>query len=297
MHKAHSTETQMGFGDKLAQFIQKNRVLIFSVTIIIIVGLVVFLVWATISEQISKTSTQKAEELQERYEKWKNEYDTEKNAQYKQELVGFIESVINDYPHTLACQRALITRFYLTREDALIIKQDEEKEDKSSAWLSMLSDMLLVVETNPNSYLAEMSLYNAGVIIEEIAYYQKEGTYALEAITLDKVRELIAKLFLETYQYEVEELDDTALALYMYFSENYKEAVDYPHVLFSTARLLETKLDQAKQKGDNELALQIVKQIRDIYLELEMDFEKNDWTKIAKNRNIMLKIQEGDEEE
>ncbi|MBN1799030.1 MAG: hypothetical protein JW822_10655 [Spirochaetales bacterium] len=297
MNKAHGTETKLGFGDKLAQVIQKNRFLIFLVTIAIIVGLVFFLVWVTISEQIEKSSTQKAEELQERYDKWKNEYDTEKNKQYKQELVDFIETVIDEYPNTLACQRALFTRFYMTREDALVEGEGGEKQDKSQAWLSMLDDMLQAVKANPHSYLAEMALYNAAVIIEEIDYYQKEGTYLLDRITQDDVRELIAEETFKNYEYDLEQLDDYALALYIYFAKTYPEAVDYPHVLLSTARLLETKLSQVEEKGDSDSADQILARIREIYLELELDFEKNDWTKIAKNRNIMLKIQEGETEE
>ena len=297
MYKAHGTETKLGFGDKLAQVIQKNRALIFIVTIIVIVGLVFFLVWVTISEQIQKSSTQKAEELQERYDTWKNEYDTEKNKQYKEELVAFIETVIDEYPNTLACQRALFMRFYITREDALAQEEGEEQQDKSQAWLSMLSDMLQAVKTNPQSYLAEMALYNAAVIIEEIDYYQKEGTYIVEQITQDTVQDLIDEEILQNYEYEFEVLDDYALALYMHFATIYPDAVDYPHVLFSTARLLESKRAQVKKNGDGELAEEILDRIREIYLELELDFEKNDWTKIAKNRNIMLKIQEGETEE
>ena len=175
MHKAHSTEIKMSLGDKLVQIIQKNRILVFVFTIMIIVGLVGFLVWVSVAEQLAKASTQKAEELQEKYNNWKNEYDSKKNKQLKQELESFIDTIINDYPNTLACQRAVFTRFYMTREDALITNEKQEKQDKSGAWLSMLSDMLLVFKTNPNSYLAEMSLYNAGVVIEEMDYYQKQN--------------------------------------------------------------------------------------------------------------------------
>jgi hypothetical protein len=298
MYKAHGTETKMGFGDKIAQVIQKNRLFIFIVTIAIILGLVFLLVWVSITEQIAKTSTQKCEELQEKYEKWKNEYDTEKNAQYKQELLAFIESVIDEYPHTLACQRALITRFYMTREDALAEDQDEEKEDKSDAWLSMFTDMLDIFKTNPNSYFAEIGLYNTGVLIEEIDYYQKNGTYVLEAISREKLQELLPEEILEDYEYEIEQFDDLALAVYIYFAKIYPDAVDYPHVLFSQARLLETKLAQLEGKEAGSASRdQMLEQIKEIYLELELDFEKNDWTKISENRNIMLKIREGDEEE
>jgi hypothetical protein len=44
------------------------------------------------------------------------------------------------------------------------------------------------------------------------------------------------------------------------------------------------------------VAAKLIQRVKDIFFELETDFKNNDWTKIAKNRNIMLKIKEGEGE-
>jgi len=88
MNKAQGAERKAGFGDKLAQFIQRNRMLIFTLSIIAIVGLVVFLVWSVVSEQTAKAATEKAELLQEKYQKWQDEYDSARNKKYKEDYKG-----------------------------------------------------------------------------------------------------------------------------------------------------------------------------------------------------------------
>jgi hypothetical protein len=304
MNIAQGAEKKASFSDKFVQFLQRNRIFIFIFTLLIALGLVVFFVWSSVHEQIEKASTQKAEELQVKYAQWYNERDTEKRTRYKAELDAFIEKVIKEYPNTMAGQRALITRFYLNREQALFVKQftesgdkEKTKEDKSPYWLNMVNDLLMAVKSNPESYLAEISLYNAAVVLEEIEYYQKQESDSLKSVTLSKLTELIPKEYLAGYQYDLEQIHDLALALYTYFSLQYKDAVDYPHVLFSITRLLEAKADELKGKGENEKVKEIISRIKDIYLELETDFKSNDWTKIAKNRSIMLKIKEGGEGE
>jgi hypothetical protein len=305
MTKAHGAETKARFGDKFAQFIQHNRVFIFSLTGIVILGLVVFLVWWGVHGQALKNATLAAEELQEKYQKWQNEYDTEKNKQYKTELLQYIETLIRDHSGDIAGQRAYITRFFITRDEVMKGAgqgltadqgQGAAQEDKSQAWLGMLRDLLGAAACNSGSYLAEMSLYDAGVVIEEADYYQQKGTYLLKGVTVDAVAELLPKAFTSGLDFPVETLDDLALAVYTHFTDTYPDSVDYPHVLFSQARLLDAKADREKQKGNAEPAARFIQQVKDIFFELETDYKNNDWTKIAKNRNIMLKIKEGEGE-
>jgi hypothetical protein len=300
MNKAQGAERKAGFGDKLAQFIQRNRMLVFTLSIIAIVGLVVFLVWSVVSEQTAKAATEKAELLQEKYQKWQDEYDSARNKKYKEDLLQYIEKIIKESPGGIAAQRAFITRFYITRQDTLVTTQKQEETspaaDKSRAWLSMLDDLVHAVTANPRSYLAEMSLYNVGVVIEEAAYYQKKGTYKLDGVTMDAVKKLLPSSFTANAEYEAKSLYDLALTVYRYFAEKYPDSVDYPHVLISQARLLEDKAALEQQNGNRELAARMIKEVKDLYFELETDFKNNDWTKIAKNRNIMLKIREGVQE-
>jgi hypothetical protein len=247
MTKAQGAETKARFGDKFTQFIQHHRVVIFSLTGILILGLVVFLVWWGVRGQAQKGATLAAEELQEKYQKWKNEYDTAKNKQDKTELLAYIDTLVRDHAGDIAGQRAYITRFYITRDDVLKSADQEQngdreqnavQEDKSDAWLGMLSDLLGAVACNADSYLAEMSLYNAGVVIEEADYYRQKGTYALEGVNAETVAKLLPAEYTAGLEFSVENLDDLALAVYTYFADRYPDSVDYPHVLFSQARLL-----------------------------------------------------------
>ncbi|MCF7938359.1 MAG: tetratricopeptide repeat protein [Spirochaetales bacterium] len=140
------------FMNKLSAFLQRNRLLMIIVAVVIIGGLIGVGVWNEVRKNIQEESTQMAVEAQELFDQWESASEEDKKAELADEIVTKIDAIKEKYPKRYANQRAqfILGRLYFARD------QFAEAAEVYSG----------IAESFPDSYLAPLSLVNAGVAYE-----------------------------------------------------------------------------------------------------------------------------------
>jgi TolA-binding protein len=155
----------------------------------------------------------------------------------------------------------------------------EADATKKQALEKEINDLLdRILSRYPRQYAAQRAL----LLRAEMAYGSKDWSKAAEnyqALAGRFPRSYLAPLGLLYAGVSYEELGDAkkALASYQRIAQRYRDSYLLPHVLFSIGRLLETD-------GDNAGALKA-------YNQLEDDHPDSNWTKLARNRILQLKIE------
>jgi TolA-binding protein len=214
------------FSEIIAHVIHSWRYALWTILILGAAFLVFYFVWTQVNQKRAADATVAAEAAQALYSKWSSETNTESKTTLETQLTDALDKLVRDYPHQYGGQRG-----WFLRADYLF----EKKEwDKSAQEYQELARRF------PQSYLAPISLFNAGVCLEQTGNM------------------------------------DGALALYIRIADEYKDSFAAPRALFDAARISEQKnaFDQAQKT----------------YERLGTDYPSSEWTKLAKNRVIALKV-------
>jgi TolA-binding protein len=125
----------------------KLATLIFTAVVVVMAGI---LILDYVSRGKRSDSAMLAEDIQDTYTSWMQDApDVRDNS----ELEVLIADALEDYPKQFAAQRALFTR-------GLMALENENWEEASAAFAT-------IADSWENSYLAPVSLYNAGSAREE----------------------------------------------------------------------------------------------------------------------------------
>jgi TolA-binding protein len=119
-----------------------------------------FFVYDFVSRGMKEDSAMLSEDIQEAYTEW---VQTEPDIRDDTKINEMIDLALKDFPRQFAAQRAFFTR-------GLMNLEKEKWEEAATAFL-------VVSDTWPDSYLASVSLYNAGAAREELG--DSEGAAAL----------------------------------------------------------------------------------------------------------------------
>ncbi len=175
----------------LAVTVSRFRIILLAVLIAAAAFMIGYFIYTEISRRLTADSTILAEGAQDLYDKWQAESDTAKKGAIEKQLMDQLGIVIGRYPRQYGGQRGLF------------IRADIYYHDK--AWDNAQKDYQTLARRFPGSYLAPISLFNAGVCLEE------KG---------DAVG---------------------ALKLYQKASDSYPDSPVAPRALFDAGRLLEQK--------------------------------------------------------
>jgi TolA-binding protein len=175
----------------LQRTITKFRVLLLVIVIAGAAFIVGYFVYDGVNKKVAATSTLAAEGAQTLFDKWQAETDAAKKAVLEKDLGEKLNSLISRYPRQYGGQRGLFLRAQV----------GYEKKD----WDAAVKDYTAVAARFAKSYLAPVSLFDAGVSLEA------KG---------DK---------------------DQAQKLYVKAYTDYKDSTVAPRALFDAARLDEAK--------------------------------------------------------
>jgi TolA-binding protein len=210
----------------LAATVSRFRIILLVVLIAAAAFMVGYFIYTEISRKLATDSTVLAEGVQNLYDTWHTESDAAKKASLEKQLMDQLQVLIGRYPRQYGGERGLFIR-------ASIYYQDK-------AWDNAQKDYQTLARRFSASYLAPISLFNAGVCAEE------KGDA------------------------------DAALKLYASISQTYQDSPVAPRALFNAGRLDE-------QKGSFEDARKMYDQIDSLY-------PSSTWDKLAKNREIELRV-------
>jgi len=281
MNRDHDEKQPLGA--RIAQFLQRKR-FVFFIPFIIIALLIFYVVWTLVSEKIFQESTILAEQIHEKYSGLEMIYDEQEQKAAEEEVQSLMGEALQKYPGSYAAGKALIARA------SIYYKKVEESTapDQTQVWFDIVSDFLEVVRFAPESYLADLSLYQAAVVLENLdLQVEKQG---LKEITVEQMLEVIPDEFIQYFNFEIKRFTDIATALYLYFAEQYKDSPRLPHVLLSAARLYQAKSEELTSWGNSDKAEEAINLAMEIYYQLEIDFPYSNWTNIARISIIELKI-------
>lgn len=187
-------KTDLSFKERVTQGLTRHwklAVLIFAAIVVVMAGI---LIADYISRGKSADSAMLAEDIQDAYTNWIQEVPELRDGT---ELESLISEALDDYPRMFAAQRALFTR-------GLMALENENWAEASTAYLTL-------ADTWEESYLAPVSLFNAGSALEEAG---------------------------DT---------DGAIVLWTRLVDNYAEvSPDAPEAMFNLGRLYETSGDKDK---------------------------------------------------
>jgi len=152
--KTRSTETKPRFVERLTVFLQKYRIVLLVILIALVLFLVVYFSWSEWNKRTLERSALMAERTESMYEQWLGESDESAQSSIQQELDELIDQVLKRYPRQYAAQRARFIRANLAFEN-------EQWQEAAESYSS-------VADSFPKSYLALLSLFNAGVAYEQM---------------------------------------------------------------------------------------------------------------------------------
>jgi TolA-binding protein len=178
----------------LARTLDRFRVALLVIILAAAAFLVGYFIYGEISKKLAYDSTALAEAAQSNYDAWQAESDAAKKATLAKDLLAQLGTLVSRYPRQYGGQRGLFLR------------ADVHYADK--AWDEALKDYQALADHFPKSFLAPISLFNAGICAEE------KG--------------------------------DTGAALGLYVrAEGYKDSTVAPRAMFNAGRLQEGKQDWA----------------------------------------------------
>ena len=164
MHKEKENENDI-IGEKINNFIQRNRRTIFTCLIGVAVILVGVIVSLSVIEQMNKKALLTLEEYNARYEEMKGFIGDEAFDDEAMALLVDLETFANK---TLGYSKGkawtLVAKIYSAKKEWI---------NAEEAWLS-------AAKSSPNSYLGPVSYYNAAVAAEEQGKYSEAiGFYTM----------------------------------------------------------------------------------------------------------------------
>jgi TolA-binding protein len=175
----------------LAHTIDRFRILLLVIVIAAAAFLVGYLVYNELQKNRLYDSTAQVENIQSLRDQWETEADTAKKAALEKDLKDKLDKLIAAYPRQYGGQRGLFIRADLNYVN--------------KAWDAALADYQAIASRFPQSYLAPLSLFNAGACFEE------KGDV------------------------------DSALGMYTRIVESYKSSTVTPRAIFNAGRLQEAK--------------------------------------------------------
>jgi len=142
------------FKQKLSLTIQKHSFVLLGLLVLIVLVVIGLLIFNSIQLKSLEETTQKIEAIQDDYEKLAKLTDKEEISKSTTNLINDLNSLIDTSSKNYALQRALFLRANLYYKN--------NEFDKSA------DDFKLIAKTFPSSYLAAISLVNAGAALEEL---------------------------------------------------------------------------------------------------------------------------------
>jgi TolA-binding protein len=140
-------------GDVVAHIVHRIRYALWAILIAAAVFLVGYLIWSEVGKKRTVDSTVLAESAQDLFDTWGSEQDAAKKAALEKDLSDQLDRLIARYPYKYGGQRGLFLRADL--------------RFKNKAWDDARKDYEELARRFPASYLAGISLFNAGVSAEE----------------------------------------------------------------------------------------------------------------------------------
>ena len=143
-------DNPLPFRERIAEGLTRKWKAVTLVIVLIGAVMAVVLIMGNLQENRRNKSAMLAEDIQELFVEWEQADDEDRDDT---EITGLIEQALSEYPRDFAAQRALFTR-------ALMALENEE-------WESAADDFQELADRRPGSYLAPVSLFNAGSALEE----------------------------------------------------------------------------------------------------------------------------------
>jgi len=147
------TNEKMTLVDWLSRVIHKSRFVLWGIVIAAAVLTVGWFAWEEINKRVADSATKASEAVQEAFEAWQGQSDTEKKKTAETDLTKQLTELIRKYPRQYGGQRALFMRAEISFEN--------------KAWEEAGKDYLELVKSFPRSYLAPLCLFNAAVCAEQ----------------------------------------------------------------------------------------------------------------------------------
>jgi len=170
MSQNHENNEGTTLKQKLTIIIQKNGTILLSLLALIVIVVIGLLIYNSQQLKSLEKETQQIEAIEDRYEKISLLTDEGEITKARSSLLTDLDTLINSSSKNYALQRGLFIRANLY--------YNNNELDKS------VNDFKLLANTFPNSYLAAISLLNAGTALED----QKKTDDAIEVykIVIDK---------------------------------------------------------------------------------------------------------------
>ena len=137
----------------LARTVDRFRVALLVILLAAAAFLVGYFIYGEISKKLVYDSTALADVAQTKYDAWQAETDNAKKAPLEQDLLAQLGTLISRYPRQYGGQRGLFLRASVHYAD--------------KAWEEALKDYQALADYFPRSYLAAISLFDAGICAEE----------------------------------------------------------------------------------------------------------------------------------
>jgi TolA-binding protein len=147
-------EAKPRFLDRLSAILQKGRLALLILLIVVLTGIIAYFVWTEVQNAAREKSALWAEKAQELEQQWAAEADETKKQALEKELTELLARILSRYPRQYAAQRA-----YLLQADMAYRAKD---------WGKAAENYQVLARRFPRSYLAPLALLNAGVSFEEL---------------------------------------------------------------------------------------------------------------------------------
>lgn len=146
MTQNHNSEQTQTIADKVANFIGKNKIILWGLLILVLSATIVF---AYVDKKIKDADnmySNKSVEIQKDFQDWFSALEEDKEEAEKK-LLDNISEVVDTESVNILVEKALFTRgqFYLNKEE----------------WENAFIDFSRILDIAPESYLASVSLYNS----------------------------------------------------------------------------------------------------------------------------------------
>lgn len=144
-------DTRLTASARFSRFLQSNRSLFLVIIIAVGVALVGFVAYSEIHKARLDRSLSLVEQAQSDFDNWKSASDAKK-PDLEKPLLQSLAGIIKNYPRLYSAQRALFLRgsFYYEKKD----------------WKQAQSNFATLAKRFPTSYLAAVSLIDAGAASE-----------------------------------------------------------------------------------------------------------------------------------
>ncbi|MBN2533816.1 MAG: tetratricopeptide repeat protein [Spirochaetales bacterium] len=155
----------------------------------------------------------------------------------------------------------------------------ESDEDKKAALEEeLLADLSMIIKNYPDQYATQRALIIRGNLYYEKEEWQKAAIdYSDVANSFPKSFYAPIALFNAAMCYEETDEAGSAMGILTKLITSYKDSYNVPYALYTMGRISE-------QRGQNSDA-------EKYYTQLKEDYSYSNWSKLAQNRIIYLKIQ------